>query len=81
MDLQFKTLTFKVLRHGYENGQNQTFLRKKRAKFAGCLHDKDHINLPRKSHLLLFLYDLWHKNLQFVLKVNIKSGKQYYKVI
>ena len=53
----------------------------KRDKLAGCLHDKDHINLPRKSHLLLFLYDLWHKNLQFVLKVNIKSGKQYYKVI
>ena len=55
MDFKFKTLTFKVLRH--ENGQNQAFLRKKRAKFAGCLHDKDHINLPRKkSFYVVFMW-------------------------
>ena len=48
--------TLKVLRHGYKNSQNQSFLRQKRAKFAGCLHDKDHINLPCNTIFVVFIW-------------------------
>ena len=46
----------KVLGHGHKNGPNQSCLRKERAKLAGCLHDKDHIQFIMKKSFYVVLY-------------------------
>ena len=68
MDFQFKTLTFKVLRHGYENGQNQTFLHKKGLNLLGVFMTKT-TSIYHEKVIFCCVYKVYViKNLNFCVK-------------